>query len=142
MNDSRDDVNSILKQDLTNFVLFFLFEKYLTSFNADHIPLIADAIANAWKNRIKNSSAMLNNSNEMALMRDILGGSLQFKEAKKESDRILYEEIEKLSILIKNIGDEATFERQIIEQSLRPEIKKPRKPSNEKHHKSSSDQET
>lgn len=143
MNNNRDDVNAILKQDLTDFVLFFLFEKYLTSFSAEHIPLIADAIANAWKKRIQNSSAMINDSNEMALMRDILGGNLQFKEAKKESDKIMYEEIEKLSSMIKNIGSEAQFERRIIEQSLNPEIiKKPRKVSNENHHKPPTNQET
>ena len=143
MNTNRDDMNEILKQDLTDFVLFFLFEKYLTSFNSEHIPLIADAIAKAWKKRIEVSSARINGSNDMDLMRDILGGSIQFKEAKKESDKILYEEIDRLSILIKNIGEEAQFERQLIERSLGPEIsKKPRKSSNEKNHEAPPNQET
>jgi len=143
MNPNRDDVNAVLKQDLTDFVLFFLLEKYLSSFKSEHIPLIADAIANGWKKRIQASEAMINSTNEMALMRDILGGNIQFKEAKKESDKVLHEEIERLSNLIRNIGAESQFERRIIEQSLNPEIiKKPlRKPANEKHHKPPTDQE-
>jgi len=120
MFDSRDDLKQMLKGDLMDFLVLFLFKKYLSAFSREHIGPITNAIANAWKNRMHNSSMAADQKAAMELIQQSFGISINDqKESKKQSEAILREEIETVSRIIYGIGEDSLKERILIDNSLR-----------------------
>lgn len=126
MGEAREDLRQILRQDLTDFIVFFLFQKYLSSFRQEHIMAIANAVANTWAKRINNSSAIINQAQMMEFMKEIMGNDVMFSQTKKESDRIMQEEVENLRRMINLIAEDSLYERSLID-TVSAENPKPRK---------------
>lgn len=115
---ARDELRQILREDLLDFLIFFLFKKYLSGFHADHIPTITKAISNSWANRVLEQSNALNNTGVYALLQEVWGKSPKFSEQKKESDIVLKEEIENLCRLLSNIGADSQMDRRGMDMAL------------------------
>jgi hypothetical protein len=127
MSEAREELRQILRQDLTDFLVFFLFQKYLSSFRQEHIIAIANAVATTWAKRIHNSSAIINQAQMLDFMKEITGDNAMFNQTKKESDKIMQEEIESLRGMIKLIAEDSLYERSLID-TVSPETTKVRKP--------------
>jgi hypothetical protein len=127
MSEAREELRQILRQDLTDFLVFFLFQKYLSSFRQEHIIAIANAVATTWAKRIHNSSAIINQAQMLDFMKEITGDNAMFNQTKKESDKIMQEEIESLRGMIKLIAEDSLYERSLID-TVSPETTKVLKP--------------
>lgn len=126
MDEARDDLKQMLRQDLADFIVFFLFKKYLSSFRQEHIMLISRAISESWATRIKNSSNIIDQSQMLDFMKEVMGDGTAFKQFKKESDKIMHEEVESLCRMIHLIAEDSLHERSLID-NVHAEDKKPRK---------------
>lgn len=126
MDEIRDDLKQMLRQDLADFLVFFLFKKYLSSFRQEHIMVIAHAISESWAKRIKNSSSIIDQNQMLDFMKEVIGDGAAFKQTKKESDKIMQEEVESLCRMIHLIAEDSLYERSLID-AVHTEDKKPRK---------------
>jgi hypothetical protein len=126
MDEVRDDLKQMLRQDLADFIIFFLFKKYLVAFRQEHIIVIAHAISESWAKRINNSSSIIDQSQMTAFMKEVLGDGTAFKQAKRDSDKIMQEEVESLCKMIHLIAKDSLYERSLID-TVHTEDKKPRK---------------
>jgi hypothetical protein len=126
MDEARDDLKQMLRQDLADFMVFFLFKKYLASFHQEHIMVIAHAISESWAKRISNSSSIIDQSQMTDFMKEVLGDGAAFKQAKRDSDKIMQEEVENLCKMIHLIAKDSLYERSLID-TVHLEDKKPRK---------------
>lgn len=113
-----DDLKQILRQDLIDFILFFLLKKYLAAFPAEHILPIARAISEAWAKRIQGAAQIVNHNVALDLIAEIFDSPTGFNTVKKESDKILDSEVENLCKLIYNIACDSLHERKLIDMSM------------------------
>jgi hypothetical protein len=126
MDEAREDLRQILRQDLTDFIVFFLFQKYLSSFRQEHIMAIAQAVSTTWAKRINTSSAIINQAQMLDFMKEIIGDEAAFNQTKKESDKIMQEEVENLRRMINLIAEDSLYERSLID-TVSADTPKPRK---------------
>lgn len=107
MNHINTEIKEMLRGDLADFIIFYVFKKYLTMFPSADIPIIADAIATNWAENLSKYNAEAFEDDEDDFHAD---------DIKKEVNDLLQSEIHKTAKIVYNIAEDAYSERIYIEQ--------------------------
>ena len=99
------DIKSIFREDITNYLVFYLFKKYLSMFSTKDIPEIADALAKSWAQGLIDSGLLDNEESE-----DVTNIELNI------INDYMLKEVQNAVQIIYKISADAQAERALIDQ--------------------------